>query len=490
MLRFSTQGVGLLFALALAIPSALAGCSTADDDDDSASGGTAGMTGTPAASVADCHPCAKSADCMSGFCNRVNAELGVCTAPEMLDCKLDETRTVRGLSGKALELAGSVPTPPAPGSPVTIAADDPKIVYSGRIDFTDPAAPRFSSPAVGVRARFQGTSATVLFKDQNRYGKRNYYDAVIDEDKVAADGSSLAISIKITPSDATRYEVIAGLPAGEHSIALVKRTEASIGYGDFLGFEFDGPILDPGPKRTRKLEFIGDSISCGVGDDLPLHKGQNPDETYCKEEEWGVPYHDAYLTFGPVAARALDAEYHVTAVSGIGVTRVYSSNPSYDLRTMPEVYDKLYLEQTDSPDWDTSRYVPDAVVIALGTNDFSPGDNSEDMPREQMTVAKFVPPYEAFLDDLMGYYPDAEFFLLSSPMLSNDWPDPSFMYKSSLEEAIAQIEADYADKGGKVHALNVLDTAGKGCGTHPSASEQQQIAEQNLIPALREVLGW
>ena len=490
MTRFSTRSVGILFALSLAIPASLVGCSSGDDDDDAATGGTSGTGSTPAASIADCHQCMKSADCMSGFCNRANAELGFCTKVDELDCKLDETRTVRGLSGKALELTGNVPTPPAPGAPVTIAADDPNILYSGRIDFTDPTAPRYSSGGVHVKARFEGTSVVVNFKDQFRYGKRNYYDAVIDEDEVADDGSSLAFSIKIAPSDATRYEVISGLPKGEHSITFVKRSEANVGYTDFLGFEFDGPILEPGPKPARKIEIIGDSISAGSGDDLPLHKGQNPDETYCKEDDWGVPYHDAYLTFGAFAARALDAEYHVTAVSGIGVTRDYSSNTSYDLRTMPEVYDKLYLEQTDSPDWDTSKYVPDAVVIALGTNDFSPGDNSPDMPREQMTVEKFVPPYEDFIDELMGYYPDAEIFLLSSPMLSDTWPDPSFMYKSSLEDAIAQIEADYADKGGKVHALNVLDTPGKGCGTHPSASEHQQIAEQNLIPALQAVMGW
>jgi len=490
MLRSFTRSGAFLLALGVVTPVVVAGCSTGDDDDDSSTGGGAGMSGTPAGSVDDCHQCMKAADCKSGFCNAVTSELGVCTLPDVLDCKLDDTRTLRGLSGKAFSAEGSVPTPPTPGSPVAVTADDPNIVYSGRIDFTKLESPRFSSPGVSVRARFDGTSVVVKFKDEFRYGKRNYYDAVIDEGKVAADGSSLAFSIKLTPGTATYYPVISGLPKGEHSITFVKRSEANIGYGDFFGFEFDGPILDPGPKRARKIEIIGDSISCGVGDDLPLHKGQNPDDTYCKEDDWGVPYHDAYLTFGAVAARALDAEYHVTAVSGIGVTRVYSSNASYDLRTMPEVYDKLYLEDTASPAWDTSRYVPDVVVIALGTNDFSPGDNPTDMPREQMTVEKFVPPYEDFIDTLMGYYPDAEFVLLSSPMLSDDWPDPSFKYKTSLEESIAQIEADYAKQGGKVHAFNVYDAAGQGCGTHPSALEHQKIADMNLIPALREVMGW
>jgi len=95
-----------------------------------------------------------------------------------------------------------------------------------------------------------------------------------------------------------------------------------------------------------------------------------------------------------------------------------------------------------------------------------------------------------FLAKARQAMPDAEFVLLSSPMLSDDWPDPSFKYKTSLEESIAQIEADYAKQGGKVHAFNVYDAAGQGCGTHPSALEHQKIADMNLIPALREVMGW
>jgi len=49
----------------------------------------------------------------------------------------------------------------------------------------------------------------------------------------------------------------------------------------------------------------------------------------------------------PVLARNLNADYHVSAVSGIGLVRNYSFQ--YDARPLPEVYDLLYFEQTDSP---------------------------------------------------------------------------------------------------------------------------------------------
>jgi len=466
---------------------ALGGCGSGDDDD---AGG-----GTPPGSVAACGRCAKSADCASNFCNAANAEYGVCTEPKALDCAISTQQSYRGLSGTELNLATSVPVAPEPGEAMIYDADDEGIASFGRIDrTTDPKAQRFSAPAVTFRAGFSGTSVAVNIADEFRWDRRNYFDAIIDEDKLADDGSSLAISIKIRPEKGTtRYPVLSGLEAGEHTITLVKRTESSIGYADFLGFEFDGPILERPADKTRKIEIIGDSINCGVGDDLPFHTGTTDiNGTFCMEDSWGVPYHDAYLAFGAVSARHFDAEYQVAAVSGIGLIRDYSSKTSDDTRPLPEVYDSLYLEDMDSPAWSPKDFVPDAVVIALGTNDFSPGDNPPTMPREKMEVDTFVAAYIELLDKLMSpdYYPDAQFFVLGSPMLGDGYPDATYTYRTDLETAIAELEAHYAGTTANVHAVSIKKTFGAGCSTHPSAKEQADVAVSNLEPALSAVMGW
>jgi lysophospholipase L1-like esterase len=486
---------------------AVAGCSTGqgDAEESGGAGGTSGSGGAggsgatggtgmaPVGTTEDCGRCAKSADCVSGFCNGVNAELGVCTVAGALDCKLADDVSYRGLSGKAQDLAAELPEPGAPGDVVQYDADDENIAYTGRIDFSDAKAPRFSAPAVTIRASFSGTSVSVKLADEFRWGRRNYFDIVIDEEKTADDGSSLAIHLKLSPiMGQTEHQVVSGLPAGEHSVTLVKRTESSIGYSDFLGFGFDGPILEKPAPAARKIQIIGDSINCGVGDDLPAHTGTTDIEgTFCKEDSWGVPYHDAYLAFGAVTARHFDAEYQVAAVSGIGLLRTYSSNPADDLRTLPEVYDSLFLDDPESPAWDPKDFVPDAVLIALGTNDFSPGDNPPTDPREDMDVGTFVDAYIELLDKLMGdeYYPDAQFFVLGSPMLGDMYPDADDTFRTDHEAAIALVEEHYADLG-NVHAVKLKKTFGKGCGRHPSASEQATTATTDLIPAVSEVMGW
>ncbi|HEY3497202.1 MAG TPA: SGNH/GDSL hydrolase family protein [Polyangiaceae bacterium] len=382
---------------------------------------------------------------------------------------------------------GNAGDPPELGT--QIDADDPGITYSGRGDFSDAARPRFSAPGAYVKARFEGTAVSVKFEDQFRYGKWNYFYVIVDP------GTPEERVVKIMPeAGKTEYAAHWGLEPGEHTVVFVKRTESSIGYVDFLGFGFDGPVLEAPEKPARKIEIIGDSISCGVGDDVTPVEERPPGVTFdmlCTEQVWGVPYHNAYKTFGAYSARALEADYQIAAVSGIGLIRTYSSKEADDTRPLPEVYDSVFLEDEASPEWDPKDFVPDVVLIALGTNDFSPGDDPAQHPR--MEVDTFVDAYIEFLDKLMSddYYPDAEFFALGSPILGDNFPDESYTYRQDLETAIAAVEAHYAGEGkDNVHALPIHKVIGRGCTKHPSAAEQLEIAEEDVIPAVREVMGW
>jgi len=350
------------------------------------------------------------------------------------------------------------------------APDDPKLQYMGRIDWSDPTAPRFASTAVQLKAKFVGTGATVKILDENRYGNyKNYFEVMVDG----------APAVKLTAlKSQTDYVVAQDLPNAEHTLVVAKRTEAGIGFARFLGLDVIGELVEPPARPTRRIEIIGDSISCGSGDEAMNGSPQ------CTEDGWGQPYHNGYLAYGPVMARSLDAEYNVTAVSGIGLVRNYSN--MYDARPMPEVYDLMYYEEMTSEAWDTSQFVPDAIVIALGTNDFSPGDSE----RDKMDVETYTAAYVAFVDKLRGYYPDAHIFGMSSPMLGDGWPNATDTSATDLKTALAAMVEHFANAGDpNVHEIDVSKVIGTGCGTHPGVAQHASMAAE-VATAVKSTLGW
>ena len=387
------------------------------------------------------------------------------------------------LLGGACGGGGSTPDTPPDTSLHTVEADDANIQYTGRIDFTNAKLPKFALGATYVTARFQGVGVTALIKDEHRYGMwRNYYDAVIDGAVV----SKVRINDDVTMYS---YPIASGLPYGEHEVTIVKRTEPNVGLGYFGGFEIAGVILPPPDRPAHKMLFFGDSITAGSGTEVP------DGDPGCSADGWGQPVENADVAYGPVAARMLDADYHVVGVSGIGLVRNYQSDPSMgDTRPMPQVYNLTLPEMTaGSATWTPASYQPDAIVVALGTNDFSPGplkpDNTPADGRAIMDVATFTAAYIAFVDALRADYPGAHIFAMGSPMLADGWPTSSYQSKTSHEMALAMV-ADHYTTGGdsKVHKVSVTKVGG-GCGTHPNVGGQMTTATE-LATAVKTALGW
>lgn len=366
--------------------------------------------------------------------------------------------------------------------------DDPNIVYSGRVLFSDGKAPRFSAPGVTISVRFQGVAASMKISDAAAVA--NYFDVIVDDDysqatKVRADDSGVAVLAQ-------------DLPYGEHKLTVVKRTEASAGSVDFKSFTFAGEILPPPELPARKLEIIGDSISAGSGNEA-LNGSANCNEDYSR------PFSSASKAWGPVLARALDAEYHVTAVSGIGALRNYNCS---DMATMPVVYDRVFLERADSPLYDHSQFVPDAVLMMIGTNDFAPAACKRIALNETVdpeNYAAFMTALSEFITTLRGHYPDAEIFLTSSPMLHDGWPDETYTSDTSQRAAISQVVDDLNATevgGGKLHVVladySQTKITGRGCGTHPNVFEHSiiagtdssEVSPELILNPVKSVMGW
>ena len=208
---------------------------------------------------------------------------------------------------------------------VFYSADNNLIQYTGRIDFTDPKLPRFWQPGVSIKAKFKGTECYIIVNDEILWGKNhNYLEIVID-------GKAKRLQTK-TRSDTIK--AAENLPYGDHTIVICKNTEANIGYLEFVGITCQ-KLLAPDAKPKRKIEFIGNSITCGTGADqseIPCGKGVWQDQ------------HNAYLSYGPATARALNAQYYLSAVSGIGLMRSCCNMNII----MPQVFDKISMRNIRS----------------------------------------------------------------------------------------------------------------------------------------------
>lgn len=338
-------------------------------------------------------------------------------------------------------------------------ADHPHIRYVGRIDFSDPQKPKLSSAGAYFQVKFKGQSCTLLLEDQQLYGNHGYLTIELD--------GSYQGRIRVT-KDQTEYPVAQHLSAGEHSLLVCKATEAQNGYIAVTGIRCEG-LLPWHDAPARTIEFIGNSITCGMGLDtaaLPCDAGAWYDQ------------HNAYLAYGPLVARALKADWLLSAVSGIGVIRNWNSPGP----TMPEVYQNLYLNTDSSHVWSAERFVPDLISICLGTNDFSDGDGS--YQRGVLDSAAFVNGYIQFVQMIRNRHPRAPICCLSSPAIAQDKGSKLRNYLTAVAHYFHEAKRDEA-----IHLFFFSRSYSKGCSGHPDKSEHQMMAEE-LLPFYRQVMGW
>ncbi len=343
--------------------------------------------------------------------------------------------------------------PPAPAQDTGLITPDNQLIrYTGRIDFSDPRRPRFDWPAVTIEAAFEGSSLTLLLED----GK-NSYDVLIDGRP----------SVLRTSPGQTRYPLAQGLGGGEHRLQLTKRTETFYGTPAFLGFELDaGSQLRALPReKERRIEFIGDSITAGYG-----VEGQSPTCVYSPETE------NAALTYAAQTAEQLDAAYSIAAISGVGVVRNYNSDGGMSAGTMLTYYGRTLANEAVE-DWVFTDWVPDAVVINLGTNDFST------TPHPAGEV--FLSGYTNLIFKVRERNPEAHIFAVAGPLMVGPAED-------TIRSVVTQMNERLGDE--RVHFVPIenrleLTAVDFGCDWHPNESGQAKIAAQ-LAPAMAGVLGW
>jgi len=327
------------------------------------------------------------------------------------------------------------------------AANHPNLQYTGRIDFRNPMLPRFWQPGVYIETKFVGSSCEIILRDQELWGENhNYIEVVVDGSLVRLQTKSKQDTISVAQS----------LSDGVDTLLICKNTEANIGYLEFVGIRCKA-LVKPSPKPIRKIEFIGNSITCGTGSDqsvVPCGKGVWHDQ------------HNAYLSYGPIIARELKAQWSLSAVSGIGLMH---SCCGMDI-LMPPVFDKIDM-RSDSVAWNFKSYQPDIVTVCLGQN-----DGIQDS-------VKFCNAYIAFIHSLRLHYSTAQFILLSSPMGDAALTRVLKNYLSSVKKEISS-QGDQ-----KVDTYFYSKQYHNGCDGHPDLAEHQLMANE-LGSFIKKKMNW
>ena len=331
-----------------------------------------------------------------------------------------------------------------------VGADNKLVQYVGRINFTNPQLPRYWQPGVYVKARFTGTFCNVIVTDEMLGGKNhNYLEIVVDD--------TVLLRLK-TKGRRDTIEAANGLTEGSHTILIAKNTEANIGYMEFVGLQCKSLLPLP-PKPKRRMEFIGNSITCGASADaseVPCHTGVWQDQ------------HNAYLAYGPVTARNLDAQWILSSVSGIGLIH---SCCNMDV-VMPQVYDNINMRNNkDSMKWNFANYQPNVVTVCLGQNDGI-----------QDSVI-FCSAYVTFLQRLRSHYSKAQIICLTSPMADSALAASQRNYITGIE----QLMHKQGDK--KVSHYFFVKRYYHGCDAHPDVAEHKEIAGE-LTAYVKKLMSW
>lgn len=335
-----------------------------------------------------------------------------------------------------------------------IKSNDEHIRYSGRIVMTDSAAV-LSWSANSVKIKFIGTGVSAILKDER---SDNNYNVIID---------GKVISILHPEVAKKKYLLASGLSAGKHTLELFKRTEWAMGKTWFYGFEFDSDtkILSPSPVAKHKIEYFGDSITCGYAD-----------EDTTGQDRGTSPYENGYISYAAITARHYNAEFYNTSKSGIGITI------SWFPLVMPEMYDRLDPTDANSK-WNFSKYTPDLVIINLFQND----SWLVKMPDNAQFKAKFgttaptpefiINAYQSFVKSVRLKYPKAQIVCILGSMDATKAGSP---WPGYIEKAVVALN----DKKMHTHFIPYKNTNG-----HPSAKEQQAMAD-DLIAFIDKNVIW
>lgn len=232
--------------------------------------------------------------------------------------------------------------------------------------------------------------------------------------------------------------------------------------------------IKPTPDNVHKIEFIGDSITCGYGidDEHELHSFSTATE-------------DVTKTYAYQTAQNLQSDYSMVSYSGYGIITGYTENDQkLTTHLLPDYYEKVGKSEGEfdgtllpqSVRWDFNKFVPDLIVINLGTNDDS--YTKDDIGKQ----TEYAEEYVRFLKLVRSH--NAHTPILCTLGIMGDRLFPF------VEQAIKKYSLETNDNNITAMKFDVqLATDGYAADYHPSQLSHNKAADK-LTSHIKELLKW
>ncbi len=353
-------------------------------------------------------------------------------------------------------------------SMIFVSANNALISYTGRMDFRSKNDPAFSYPGTSIKLKFTGDAFDVLMQEMGDGSEdhTNYFTIIIDEGKPEV--------IKLDKKQRI-YFLARSLDLREHTIEMIKRTESSVGAVVLHGFRLRrGHRLLPLENiPTRKIEFIGNSLTTGYGNEVIIEappKGK-PDTGFHSI------YENNYTSWGAITSRTLKAQFVCTAYSGRGL---YRNNTGTTHGTLPLLYDYVTPGKADAI-WNHQNFIPDVIVIDLGANDFAQG-----VPDSTL----FCSTYISFIEKLRAIHPMTKIICVAGNSITDVWPVGENRW-SRMKNFVRSVVKESNSKGDTaVFYFELTPQSGPyGEDWHPTNATHKKMADA-ITPFIKTITAW
>ena len=306
-----------------------------------------------------------------------------------------------------------------------------------------------------------GDNIAVISDNDSNYAR---YAIYVNDEKVVDEVMNKPEKTHVIFDGDTEQEAVVRI------IKLSESAMSTIGIRD-IAVNSDTAVR-PAAEKKHKIEFIGDSITCGYGVD---------DED--KDHHFSTATEDVTKAYAYKTAEALDADYSMVAYSGHGIISGYTDNGQKTQQLVPKYYKRTGFSygsfagrQVSAIDWDFSRFEPELIVINLGTNDDSYCQN--DSARQE----EFAKQYTVFLKQIREKNPDAKILCTLGIMGSR-------LY-DYIELAVYNYTQETGDDNIATFKFdNQEPSDGLAADWHPTEATQDKAAKK-LTAEISELMGW